>query len=118
MRTYIIILSDIKSNDSDSKFSKFVNENKFDFWRYTALNWILLTPDSVSTNDLTIKIRECYGVIFQCVLEININDVGGIFPTSKENIEDAKIPFQWFYKIKEPNFVPRWEKESKTKEKS
>jgi hypothetical protein len=111
MRTYIIILSEIKDQVSDKKFSDFINENKFDYWRYTAFNFILLTPDTVSTNQLVAKITESYGVNFQCVLEININDVGGLFPTNNPNII---TPFQWFHEIKKPSFIPRWEKEKET----
>lgn len=115
MRTYIIILSEIKDQDSDRKFADFVNKNKFDYWRYTALNWILLTPNSVSTNTLIAEISESYGAIFQCVLEISINDIGGIFPHQKGDVPIGWSPFNWFYEIKKPNFVPRWEKESSEK---
>ncbi len=112
MRTYIIILSEIKDENSDLKFSEFVNNNKFDYWRYTALNWILLTPDSVSTNTLTLEITKSYGAIFQCVLEISINDIGGIFPHKKGEVPEGWSPFNWFYEIKKETFIPRWEKEN------
>lgn len=107
------MLSDIKDKSNDEKFSKFVTENEFDYWRYTALNWILLTPDTVSTNQLITQITDSYGAIFQCVLEININDVGGVFPHKKGEVPEGWSPFLWFHKIKSPDFIPRWEKEKK-----
>jgi hypothetical protein len=110
MRTYIIILSEIKDQNSDTKFSEYVNKNKFDYWRYTALNWILLTPDSVTTNVLIAEITQAYGTIFQCVLEVSINDIGGIFPQNKYEGPQGWSPFNWFYEIKKPTFIPRWEK--------
>jgi len=113
MRTYIIILGDIISEKSDNTFAAYVKENKFDWWRYTALNWILLTPDSVSTNMLVAEILKHYGAVFQCVLEINVNDVGGLFPTiTNKGSNDSNIanPFSWFQEIKRPNFIPSWEK--------
>jgi hypothetical protein len=117
MKTYIIILSDVKEEDCDIKFAKFVNDNRFEYWRYTALNWILLTPDSISTNQIITKITESYGPIFQCVLEIDINDVGGLFPHKKGSVPKGWSPFLWFKKMKDPNFIPNWEKERTQDEK-
>lgn len=115
MRTYIIILSDIPSKAADLKFATYVENNKFEFWRYTPLNWILLTPDTVSTNMINAAVVEAYGPIFSCSLEVKINDFAGIMPTKKE-INEAMNPFRWFRAIKEPAFIPRWEKEKeKTK---
>jgi len=113
MRTYLIILGQIEGSDSDQKFADFVNRNKFDYWRYTTFNWILLTPDTVSTNFLIAEVTKAYGPVFSCVLEISINDIGGIFPISeKEKIElKGWSPFMWFNQIKAPDFVPRWIKE-------
>lgn len=115
MRTYIIILSDIKGKDSDKKFSEFVHENKFDYWRYTSLNWVLLTPDTVSTNKLVSELTKAYGSIFQCVLEVSINDIGGVFPHKKGEVPEGWSPFNWFHQIKKPDFIPRWEKEAENK---
>lgn len=118
MRTYIIILPSIPSDECDLNFSNFLTENKFEWWRYTALNWILATPDSVSTNFLMAKTTQIYNVPFLCVLEVDIKDVGGFFPMSKEAVEQAPkgwSPFNWFYQIKDPKYVKNWErKESST----
>ena len=114
MRTYIIILSDIKEQDSDKKFSDFVHKSKFDYWRYTPLNWVLLTPNTVSTNQLVAEITKAYGAIFQCVLEISINDIGGIFPHKKGEVPLGFSPFNWFFEIKKPDFIPRWKREAKS----
>lgn len=116
MRTYIIILGDIPNIDCDAKFGEYVNKNKFDFWRYTPLNWILLTPDHISTNMINTAVVDAYGASsFICCLEITINDIAGIFPVSGDlakEIEKSKwSPFQWFHTIKDSKFIPRWEKE-------
>ncbi len=111
MRTYLIILGHIPSEEHDKKFFSIVTENKFDYWRYTAFNWILATPDTISTNFLISKITEAYGAVFTCVMEIDIRDVGGIFPTNEPVTNQSWTPFQWFHKIKDPKFVPAWEKD-------
>ena len=120
MRTYNIILSDIPNIECDAKFGEYVNKNKLDFWRYTSLNWILLTPDNISTNMLIGEVVNAYGAIFFCVLEIQINDAGGILPGNEEMVKEIEktkwTPFQWFNHIKDPKFVPRWIKESSKKE--
>lgn len=108
MRIYILILSDIESRENDEAFSKIVNENKWEWWRRTALTWILATPDSVSTNEILNYAMQSYGATFLTVLEVNINDVGGMYPS--KGLPD-NIPFLWFDKIRDPNFVPRWVRE-------
>jgi len=109
MRTYIIILSNIPNEESDNKFGKYINDNKLDYWRYTPLNYIILTPDFITTTVLILELRNAYGSMFLSVLEIDIKDVGGIFPSNSEF--DGWTPFQWFKKIRDPKFIPRWEKE-------
>lgn len=118
MRYYIIILSELDSKDNDQKFADIIDNNKWEWWRYTALNWILATPDSVSTNQIINYAFEAYGPSFITALEITINDVGGIFPASKEYYESGgKNPFLWFNEIRDPKFIPRWEREKKEKDK-
>lgn len=108
MRTYIVILSAIPNKAADEKFAAYIEKNKFDFWRYTALTWIVITPDNVSTNMLNAAVYEAYRVPFVCCLEVTINDVAGIWATSNDPLLN---PFQWFKTIKERGYVPRWEKE-------
>lgn len=117
MRTYLINLIDIPSESADKKFFDKVKKHNFEWWRYFPLSFILLTPDDIYTNTLTAWIAECYGTIFFSVMEIDIKDVGGIFPAfgiKKEDIEKDinKIPnpFSWFYIIRDPKFVPKWER--------
>lgn len=117
MRFYIIILSDIPDQECDFKFAKKIQECKFEWWRRTALNWILATPDKVSTNEITSYVVESYGLIFSTILEVNINDVGGVYPTIKSKIEEG-TPFDWFRRIKDPSFIPAWEKNTDDSPKS
>ncbi|WP_343524385.1 hypothetical protein [Pedobacter sp.] len=110
MRLYSIILGDILIPENDKKFSDFVMQKRFDYWRYTPLHWILLTPDDVFTNQLVHDVYKAYGNIVFCVLEISIKDVGGMFPMYG-NIPASKnlwTPFHWFENIKRPDFVPKW----------
>lgn len=106
MRIYIVILSDIKSVECDQKFSDLVKTNNWEWWRYTALNWILATPDTVSTNDVLTNAIESYGVSFITILEVSINDVAGLFPSNE--IQDQ--PFVWFNTIKDSTYIPKWER--------
>ena len=109
MRIYIVILSDIKTQECDINFAKKIEELNFEWWRYTALNWIIATPVTIATNEIISYGVEAYGAEFSTVLEVSINDVGGIFPTNKKNIDaNTTNPFEWFYKIKDPNFKPKW----------
>ncbi|WGQ15562.1 hypothetical protein [Sphingobacterium faecium] len=111
MRIYLVTISDIPSFESDEKFKDFIVENKYEWWRYMPLVWALATPDSVTTNSLIAKITECYGAIFSFVLEIDVKDVGGVYPASKEMVENMPkgwTPFEWFAKVRDPNYVPSW----------
>lgn len=111
MRTYLINLSNIPSSEADGKFFKKVFEEKLEWWRYFPLSFILLTPDNIYTNTLTTWLFDSYGAIFFTVMEIQIKDIGGIFPAPKEYYEkDGKNPFAWFTEINKPDFVPKWEK--------
>ena len=60
-RIYNIILCDIISAEADLAFGRLILEKKFEWWRYTPLNWILLTPIDVSTNDITGFVLNTYG---------------------------------------------------------
>lgn len=111
MRFYLIILSDIIGDQDDLKFSEYVQNSKFEYWRYTALNWILATPNNVSTNMILAQVIQAYGHGFNVVLEISINDVAGVFPGSKEL--PAVNPFAWFNLIRENGYVPKWEQKEK-----
>lgn len=111
MRTYIVILSDIPNQSCDYKFANRINESKFEWWRRTPLCWVIATPDIVSTNQIISIVVESYGPIFSTVLEVSIKDVGGVYPSTKKEIKD--IPFAWFNIIKDKNFIPSWEKETK-----
>lgn len=119
-RIYLIILGEIKNLDCDARFAKYVNDNNFDFWRYTALNWLILTPTNVSTNMVNAEVINAYGPVFITCLEISINDIAGVFPSSGEQAEEIKkskwSPFLWFHEIKKPNFKPKWEKVKSTSE--
>lgn len=112
MRTYQINLSHIPSQESDSKFFNKVLKHNFEWWRYYPLSFILLTPDNIYTNTLISWITESYGPIFFTVIEIDIKDVGGIFPASQEYYKaGGQNPFEWFYRIRDPKFIPKWERE-------
>ena len=118
MRTYLINLIDIPSENADEKFFKKVHEHKLEWWRYFPLSFLLLTPDDIYTNTLTSWLVECYGAIFCAVIEIDIKDVGGIFPAynvkeeiTKDNLKNIPNPFAWFSHIKNPNFIPKWKRE-------
>lgn len=112
-RIYSIVLSDI-STEGDLKFAKLIKEKKFEWWRYTALNWFLITPTTVSTNDILRFLVETYGVTDSCfVFEIYINDFGGLLRSPNTSNEGSEInPFVFFQRLKEPDFVPIWEKKS------
>ena len=117
-RIYNIILSDISSTDADFAFGKLIKEKKFEWWRYTPLNWILVTPVSVSTNQIIQYVLESYGATNSYfVLEIEINDVGGMIPGYKERgdtSENLKTPFVFFHSINNPKYIFPWEKSSET----
>jgi len=110
MKTYLIILSDIPTNDSDAKFGSFIEKYKLEYWRYTALNWIILTPDDIISTVILSEIVEAYGPIFSCVLDIKINDAFGILPTTMSQLESSN-PFNWFEIVQGPKFIPRWLRE-------
>lgn len=110
MRIYILILSDIKSIDNDKEFSEIVKDAKWEWWRYTALTWILATPDNVSTNNIISEAAKCYGPSFLTVLEVSINDFGGLYPS--KDLTDIN-PFEWFERIRSSEYKPRWEREKK-----
>lgn len=107
MRTYIVILDSIPSTQADSKFAEMMKKNKFEWWRYTALNWIVITPDTYGTSTLLKEAFLAYGEkTFIVVLEININDAGGAIPPTYPGLN----VLAWFEKIKDPSFIPAWEK--------
>lgn len=106
MRTYIVILSEINSVGNDRDFSNFIQKNNWEWWRYTELNWIIATPDSVPTNQILNAAIEAYGASFITVLEVTVNDVAGMFPINE--IENS--PANWFNEIKSPDHIPKWDR--------
>lgn len=124
MRTYLINLIDIPSETADKKFFDKVRSHNFEWWRYFPLSFILLTPDNIYTNTLTSWLVECYGVIFFTVMEIDIKDIGGLYPAYEIKNDDVKNannipnPFTWFHIIKDPKFVPKWERVKKDSKES
>lgn len=115
MRFYLINLSEIPSESCDKKFFKKVFDNKLEWWRYFPLSFILATPDDLYTNTLSSWILNSYGAIFFTVIEIDIKDVGGAFPTKFEYFKKGGVnPFDWFKMIRAPKYIPKWEKEKKS----
>lgn len=118
-RIYNVILSDITSTQADFAFGKLIQDKKFEWWRYTPLNWILVTPVSVSTNQVISYVLETYGASFPYfVLEIDINDTGGLVSghsNKGDTPENLKHPFIFFHKIKDPDYIPPWETEGDKK---
>jgi len=113
MRTYVISLSDLPSKEADQKFLDFIEKSKFEWWRYIPTTIVLATPDSISTNFLLSILTDCYGTLFFLVFEVNINDVGGVFPISKEimdNMPKDWSPVFWFDSLKSKDYIPKWEK--------
>lgn len=109
MKTFIVILSDIPNADSDMKFSQYVFKNKFEWWRYTALAWIIATPNSIKTTDIHSKVQSFYNGTINCVLEVDINSWAGFGPVV--NSENGKESFlYWFRKIKDKTYKPSWER--------
>lgn len=116
MRTYLINLSDIPSREADEKFFSKVFLHNLEWWRYFPLSFILLTPDNIYTNTLMSWLTESYGAIFFSVMEIDIKDVGGVFPASKKYYESGgQNPFLWFQHIRSKDFIPKWEQMEKDK---
>ena len=115
MKTFIIILSDIPNQDSDSKFADYISENNFEFWRHTPLNWILLTPDEITTVDINKSVMEAYGKkIFICVLQVDIKGYAGVFQKPLMPTAEIESPFSWFQDLFKTNdFVPKWEANKK-----
>lgn len=115
-RIYNIILTNLVSEEADSKFANIIKDNNFEWWRYTPLTWILITPINVSTNQIIKYVLDSYGTsTFSCVLEIDINDFGGVMPQfiTKDSPQSVKAttPFTFFQKIASSDFTPKWEKE-------
>lgn len=106
MRFYLVMLNDLGDGKEDLMFRDYIMENNFEYWRYYAYSWILATPKSVSTNDILMKMIDCYGSVFSTVIEISINDVAGIFPSANKELN----PFSWFNEIRKKDYIPKWEK--------
>ncbi|WP_413534126.1 hypothetical protein [Empedobacter brevis] len=112
-RIYSVNLSDINSEKDDQNFFNKIIEKKFDWWRYFPLNWVIITPYEVSTNDIILLLSECYNNTFFSVFEINIKDIGGVMPGNKATLDKSikiESPLEFFYKIKAPDFKFNWEK--------
>lgn len=118
MRTYLILIGSVEFEEQHMEFKKYIDAKKYDWWRYTPLEWILLTPKHVSSNELLMEVQKAYGTTFITVLEININDIAGIFPfnSNEKHLlpEPDWTPFKWFQNIRDENFIPRWEREIET----
>ncbi|MBB2951952.1 hypothetical protein [Sphingobacterium sp. JUb56] len=116
MRIYLVTIS-APSNEADEKFMKFIEDKNLEWWRYMPTVWGLATPDTLSTNEILFKVQACYGTTFSFVLEVEIKDVAGMFPMSKEmkdSVPEGWSPFTWFSNIRDKTFVPKWEKETNT----
>ena len=112
MRFYLILLSEIHNQTADEKFFKQVFSKKWEWWRYFPLSIILATPQDVYTNTLIAMLTESYGPSFFTVMEIDIKDVGGVMPGNKKDLEKGKTPLSWFYHLRDPKYIPKWEREN------
>jgi hypothetical protein len=106
-RTFVIMLSDITNQEDDAKFAEYIEENNFEYWRRTPLNWILLTPQTTTLEEIINATHNAYGQIFISAFRVNILGYGGAYRKLKSNLEES--PFKWFNDIKDENFIPKWE---------
>ncbi|AJA67304.1 hypothetical protein MYRA21_0060 [Myroides sp. A21] len=108
-RIYNVVLTDIRNIEDDYKFSKFIEDKRLNWWRYSPLCWILVTPITVSTNDVLLKAVEAYGpedIIF--VFEIDINDFAGILPKVNPWKNSKLTPFNFFNDLRDSKMKFNW----------
>lgn len=112
MRIYSIVLSDISNQISDISMMIFIEDWQLEYWRHTALNWFLVTPDELDIEKVINYVCGIYNdedVVG--VFEIDIKKFGGKSPKmiSHEGEHDV---FQFFRKLAQPEYIPRWEKKN------
>ena len=111
-KVFTVIMTDIDSYSNDVLFSQDIMEQKFEWWRYSPLNWLLLTPPTTTLKDIISFVYKSYGGDnFFCVLEIDIKDVGGIIPKDRPGVlKDGRDPFAFFENIiKSDKYKFKWE---------
>lgn len=107
---YIIILSNISTAAGDFEFGKIVREKRYDWWRRSPFNWILITPISTTKKEIVDHLLKTYGSKdFFCVLQVDIIDYVGLIPMNY--IENLPNPMSFFEAYKRPDYVPAWERE-------
>lgn len=106
MKFFVILLSDIKSATCENDFKNFVDRHKLEWWRYTPLNWILATPDTMQIHTIAQAVADAYGLTVCSILQVNIEDFAGVYA---QNPKGNGNPFDWFFKLRQKAYIPRWE---------
>lgn len=110
MKIFNIILGDIPNNIANLSFNQFIEQNKIEWWRYTALTYFIATPDSYDVKKIHEQVMTCFPNVISVVFEIDIKNWQGIGPTVQDDGKSVSFLF-WFEKIKDPNFIPAWERD-------
>lgn len=125
MRMYIIILGDIQDLDNDVKFKEIVDENKFEYWRFVPLNWIIATPYSVDVQTVIGYVGQAYKGTPKFVFEVDVKDMAASIPpqffmdtdtkdidyqNSTESKSLRRSMFGWFTLLKSKGYVPKWDR--------
>lgn len=110
-KVYSIVLSSVRSQSADNKFTAFIQDNKYGWWRYTLNFWLIYTPTTVTTKHIVDAIIDSYGDKDQFyVFEVDIKDVGGMY-TPNEVEASGGTPFTFFPKLEKEGYKFPWERD-------
>ena len=110
MKIFLVYTSTPGSNVNDDEIIAYINSSKFDWWRYNNYDWILVTPDNISTNQILEKFRQFYENTVIGVFDIDINNYSGYGPLIEYADGSKSSIFDFFRALKSDNYIPGWER--------
>jgi hypothetical protein len=109
MKVFLLIYNEINGSNLGANLTlfSFLEQNKFEWWKYAQDNMFIATPDSYDTEILEKMLIKLFPTAITAVIEVDVKKWSGRGPVQTYKGNPVSFLF-WFEKISNPNYIPAW----------
>lgn len=109
MKIFLLIYNEINGSNIRANLTlfSFLEQNKFEWWKYSQDSIFIATPDSYDTEILEKMLIHLFPTAITAVIEVDVKKWSGKGPAQTYKGNSVSFLF-WFEKISDPNYIPAW----------
>lgn len=109
MKIFLLIYNEINGSNLGANLTlfSFLEQNKFEWWKYAQDSMFIATPDSYDTEILERMLIQLFPTAITAVIEVDVKKWSGKGPAQTYKGNSVSFLF-WFEKISNPNYIPAW----------